>query len=221
MISGIFVGGIIWAIYFALFLIFPGSSSLFAALLVGPYASGYFSARLGGTRAAFVPVVLGSIAALALSIIYLPDTSWGYPHQLWAGVAMLTTLLVLGNFVFSSIGASMGIQTAGRDKFKERPIKDATAEGRTDSDLVAARPQMHYPLQSKMLDIGARQSDLLDDLVLLNDLNSVEEGNGLVEFSPELVEEKKNWLQRQLLNLILEKERLSREYASNGRVPLK
>jgi hypothetical protein len=221
MIAGIFVGGIIWAIYFVLFLVFPGPSSLFAALLVGPYASGYFSARLGGHRAAFVPTVLGSIAALALSVIYLPDTSWAYPHHLWAGVIMLTTLLVLGNFLISSVGTSLGIQVAGRDKLKERPLENQTAEVRSDGTSVATTPQTLDPLKAKMLELKVRQLDLLDDLAFLNDLNSAEEDRGLEEISPELLEEKKNLLQKQLLDLILESERLSREYASNGRVPVK
>ena len=133
---------------------------------------------------------------------------------------MLTTLLVLGNFLISGIGTALGIQVAGRDKLKEKPLEKQTAEVRSDITSVA-KAQMLEPFQTKMLDLKIRQSDLLDDLTFLNDLYSVEEDKGLEEISPELLQEKKNLLQKQLLDLILESERLSREYASNGRVRVK
>jgi hypothetical protein len=209
MIAGIFGGGIIWAICFIPFLVFPEPLSFAAALLVGPSVSGYFVARLGGTRAAFALTIMGSIAALALSVIYLPDTSWEYPHHLWAGAWALTTLLVLGNFIFSLFGGSIGIQFRGLKKLKETPSAKEIVEPERDKTLIGTAPVMPGFLQTKMADLEMQEWHLQNDLIL------IKEKKGLEEFSPELLWEKKKGLETQLVDVILEKERLIRKAVAN------
>ena len=209
MIAGIFGGGIIWATCFSLFLVFPGPLSFAAALLVGPSVSGYLVARLGGSRAAFALTIMGCVAALALSVIYLPDTTWEYPHHLWAGVGMLTTLLVLGNFIFSLFAGSIGIQFKGRKKLKETPSPKEIIQPESDKISKGTAPVMPSLLQTKMADLEMQEWHLQNDLIL------IKEKKGLEEFSPELLGEKQKGLETQLVDVILEKERLIRQAVGN------
>jgi len=123
MIFGMFVGGIAWSTCFSLFLVFPNALSFALAFFIGPFAAGYLGARLGGIRAAYALTLFGTIIMLALSVTYLPDTSWEYPHHIWAGVGLFITLLVLGNAIFTVFGSVTGIQVGDYSKLKKHMVR--------------------------------------------------------------------------------------------------
>ena len=117
---------------------------------------------------------------------------------------MLTTLLVLGNFIFSLFGSSIGIQRRGQKQLKETPSPKATVEPEKDKVSKTTPPPMPSFLQIKMADLEMQEWHLQNDLILIR------EKKGLEEFSPELLVEKKKGLETQLVDVILEKERLPR-----------
>ena len=205
MIAGIVVGGIAWSIYFSLFLIFPDPLSFAAALLVGPFAGGYFGTRVGGWRAATFLVAAGTITVLALSVTYIPHTSWEYPHDLWAGIGLFIALLVLGNLVFASFGSLVAIQRRIPDELKEKPYAPGVLEPAKDNNLRGTAPKMTNPLQTKIVELKMKESDLVRDLTVIKDIK----GSG--QISSELLQERENVIQKQLLDVILEKERLVRK----------
>ena len=209
MIAGIIVGGTIWVIFYALFFVFPDTTSFAAALFMGPFAGGYFSSRLGGNRTALILTFIGSIAALILSLTYIPDTSWEYPHHLWAGVSLLTTLLVLGNFLFLTFGSLIGVRVRVHRELKAEPPRKMNIERERDKLLRGTASNMPGFITTKIANLEAKEKDLQ------NDLTVIKAKKGLDEISPELLEEKKNGLERQLLDIILEKERLIRKSEGN------
>ena len=64
-------------------------------------------------------------------------------------------------------------------------------------------------ITTKIANLEAKEKDLQ------NDLTVIKAKKVLDEISPELLEEKKNGLERQLLDIILEKERLIRKSDGN------
>ena len=204
MIPGIVAGVSIWCTFHILFLTFPEPLSLAAALLVAPCTSGYFAARMGGTAGAWVLTIAGAIATLALSVIYIPHISWEYPHQFWAGVPLLVTLLVMGNFIFLVFGSSVGIQVRRQIQLNEGSIKREAVKPAGNRILGGKTAAMPSYSPTKMAALVIKERDLMSDIAV------VKEGKGLEWVSPELVGEKKAALEKQLLDVILEKERLMR-----------
>jgi hypothetical protein len=211
MIPGIVAGVSIWCTFHILFLTFPEPLSLAAALLVAPCTSGYFAARMGGTAGASVLTIAGAIATLALSVIYIPQISWEYPHQFWAGVPLLVTLLVLGNVIFLLFGSSVGIRVRRQSQLNEGSIKREAVESAGNRILAGKTADMPSYSPTSMAALVMKERDLVNDLAV------VKEGKGLEWVSPELVGEKKAVLEKQLLDVILEKERLLR---NEGKPPM-
>lgn len=208
MIFGMVIGGIIWSTCFSLFLVFPNPLSFALALLIGPFATGYLGGRLGGRRAANALTFVSAIMVLALSVVYLPDTSWEYPHHMWAGVSLFVTLLVLGNAVFTILGGAAGIQGGKYSKLTQTQSKTRVVEQGEGDFLRGTAPNRPDRLQFKIAELRRKERDLQ------NDLATIESKTGLEQISPELLQERQKVLQSQLLDIVLEKERLVRE--SNG-----
>ena len=122
---------------------------------------------------------------------------------------MLTTLLVLGNFIFSLFAGSIGIQGSGLKKLRETPSAKEIVEPERDKISKGTAPVMPNFLQTKMADLEMQEWHLQNDLIL------IKEKKGLEEFSPELLGEKKRGLETQLVDVILEKERLIRKAVAN------
>lgn len=209
MIFGILVGGIAWSTCFSLFLVFPDALSFALAFFIGPFASGYLGARLGGIGAAYTLTLLGTIIILALSLKYLPETSWEYPHHIWAGVGLFVTLLVLGSVIFAVFGSITGIQVGAYSKLKQTQGKTKVVGQKKGDFLRGTAPHMPDPLQVRIAELRKKETDLQNDLAI------VEAKKGLERISPELLEERQKVLQRQLLDIVLEKERLIRESKAN------
>ena len=211
MIAAIIAGGAIWSTFYILFLIFPEPLSLAAALLVAPCTSGYFAARIGGRTAASVLTIAGTIATLTLSLIYIPHMSWEYWREFWGGIPLLVALMVLGNLNFLFIGSSVGIQVRRESQLEERitrigAVKSAGAR-------ILPRKATDMPNYS----VAGMEALLMAERDLMNDLAVVKEGKGLEWISPELVGERKAALEKQLLDVILQKERLVR---NEGKPPM-
>jgi hypothetical protein len=205
MIAGMVAGGSIWGVFLMLFLIFPEPLSLAAALIVGPWAGGYFAARLSGRTAASVVTIVCVIATLAFSVVYVPHTSWEYPHGFWAGVPLLVILLVLGNFIFIFLGTLIGIQVRTQGHLKQRALNREPVKSAQGQILaVKATDMPSYPL-TRIEALVLEERHLANDLAVINEKKEFE---GL---SPELVSEKKVALEKKLLDIVLEKERLIRE----------
>jgi hypothetical protein len=200
VVAGIIFGEIIWAICFIPFLIYPGPSSFFLALFIAPFFGGYFGARRGGNGAAYIITIIVFIAVSVLSGVYITNTSWDYAHHLWAGVALLITLLVLCNIIFVVSGGLLGIQIQGRGRHKQEGIKPEK-----DELLRGTLPKVPNPLQAKIGELEMKEKDLRHDLVVIKNKR------GLEQVSPELLGEREKGLEKQLLDVILEKERLIRK----------
>jgi len=209
MITGIVAGGSIWCMFYILLLIFPEPLSLAGALFIGPFAGGYFAARLSGIKAASVLTIAGTITTLALSVIYIPHTSWEYLHQLWAGITVLVVLLVLANFVFLGFGSMMGIQARSQGQPKEERLKIEDAQSAWDQISAGRGADIPSHGLSRMAALVTEERDLM------NDLTVIKEKKALEGFSPELICEKKIALEKQLLDITLEKERLLRKTTGN------
>jgi hypothetical protein len=209
MIFGMIIGGIIWAASWSVFLVLPGALSFSLALIIGPLVTGYFGGRLGGRRAGYALTFVGTVIALALSTVYVPHISWEYPHNIWAGVSLFITLLVLGNAAFTVLGGVTGIQAREYSKLKQTESKTKVAGQRKDGFLRGTAPSLPDPLQVKITELLRKESDLQ------NDLATIEAKKGLDQISPTLLQERQNVLQIQLLDVVLEKERLIRESKRN------
>jgi len=209
MISGIIVGATVWSICFIVFLIYPDPLSFTLALLIGPFVSGYFGARLGGRIAAYVLIIGVTILVLSLSLVYIPNIAWEYPREGWAGVALFIALLVLGNALFVSFGALTGIAAVRSRQSKQRPTDRQTVEVGKDSSLRGTVPKMSDHLQARIVEIEVKEEDLQNDLTVLKYTKT------LGQISPGLLEEREKGLQQQLLDIILEKERLIRKSKAN------
>jgi hypothetical protein len=202
MIFGVIVGGIIWSTCFSLFIVFPNALSFALAFFVGPFAAGYLGLRMGGRRAAYALTLVGTIMVLALSVTYLPHTSWEYPHHIWAGVGLFVTLLVLGSAIFTFFGSLTGIRAGEYSNLKQIQTKKKVV-GQGKGDFLRGRaPNMTDPLQFKVAELSKRERDLRNDLAV------IESKKGLEQISPELLQERQKVLQSQLLDIVLEKERL-------------
>lgn len=209
MIAGILVGGIIWAACVSLFFVYPNPWTFALALLVGPFLGGFTGGRLGGGRAAYVLIIVGIIAVLAVSVKYVPDTSWQYPHHVWAGIGLFIALLILGNLLFVGFGSLIGIQGALRSGLKRATPKTVVA-GPAKGDFVrGTAPRMPNPLQSRIGELEKQEQDLQRDLTVLKDRK------GLEQISPQLLREREKEIQTQLLDIVLEKERLLRKTQGN------
>jgi hypothetical protein len=207
VVAGIIFGEIIWAICFIPFLIYPGPSSFFLALFIAPFFGGYFGARRGGNRAAYIITIIVFIAVSVLSGVYIPNTSWDYAHHLWAGVALLITLLILCNIIFVVSGGLLGIQIQGRGRHKQEGIKPEKEIKKPEKDelLRGTLPKVPNPLQAEIAELEMKEKDLRHDLVVIKNKR------GLEQVSPELLGEREKGLEKQLLDVILEKERLIRK----------
>lgn len=207
MVAGIIFGLIIWAICFIPFLIYPSPSSFFLALFVAPLFGGYFGARQGGNRAAYIITIIVFIAVSVLSGVYITNTSWDYAHHLWAGVALLITLLILCNIIFVFSGGLLGIQVQGRGRNKQEGLKPEMEIKKPEKEelLRGTLPKMPNPLQAKIAELEGKEKDLRHDLVVIKNKK------GLEQVSPELLGEREKGLEKQLLDVILEKERLIRK----------
>lgn len=202
---GMIVGLVMWSTCFSLFLVFPSALSFALAFFLGPLATGYLGGRLGGRRASYALTMVSTIMILALSVVYLPRTSWEYPHHLWAGVGLFVTLLVLGNGIFTVFGGVMGIQAGERSKLKQTQGKTKVVRQKRGDFRRGTAPNMPDPLQVKIAELRRKETDLQGDLAI------IEARKGLEQISPELLQERQNMLQSQLLDIVLEKERLIRE----------
>jgi len=211
MLTGMSVGGIIWSVCFSIFFVFPNPLSFVLAFFIGPCATGYLGGRLGGRGTAYALTLFGTIAALALSVVYLPSTSWGYPHHLWAGVFLFATLLILGNAIFISFGGLVGIQGREYSKLKQTRSKTKVAEQKRGDYLRGTAPHTRDPVQARIDELGRRESDLRNDLTI------IAAKKGLEQIPPELLEERQKVLQSQLLDTVLEKERLIRQSGEEPR----
>ena len=207
MVAGIIFGLIIWAICFIPFLIYPSPSSFFLALFVAPLFGGYFGARQGGNRAAYIITIIVFIAVSVLSGVYITNTSWDYAHHLWAGVALLITLLILCNIIFVFSGGLLGIQVQGRGRNKQEGLQPEKEIKKPEKDelLRGTLPKMPNLLQPKIAELEMKEKDLRHDLVVIKNKK------GLEQVSPELLGEREKGLEKQLLDVILEKERLIRK----------
>jgi hypothetical protein len=207
VVAGIIFGLIIWAICFIPFLMYPSPSSFFLALFVAPLFGGYFGARRGGNRAAYIITIIVFIAVSVLSGVYIPNTSWDYAHHLWAGVAFLITLLILCNIIFVVSGGLLGIQIKSRGRHKQEDTKPEEEIKKPEKDelLQGTLPKMPNPLQAKITELEMKEKDLRHDLAVIKNKK------GLEQVSPELLGEREKGLEKQLLDVILEKERLIRK----------
>ncbi len=114
-------------------------------------------------------------------------------------------LLVLGNFLFLGLGSFIGIRVRRQGQLKVEPRRKEAAKSARDLTLAAQAAVMPGYSQNRLASIVIEERDLI------NDLTVIEEQKGLKGISPELVGEKKVALEKQLLDIILEKERLLRE----------
>jgi hypothetical protein len=207
VVAGIIFGLIIWAICFIPFLIYPSPSSFFLALFVAPLFGGYFGARQGGNRAAYIITIIVFIAVSVLSGVYITNTSWDYAHHLWAGVALLITLLILCNIIFVFSGGLLGIQVRGGGRNKQEGVQPEKEIKKPEKDelLRGTLPNSPNLLQAKIAELEMKEKDLRHDLVVIKNKR------GLEQVSPELLGEREKGLEKQLLDVILEKERLIRK----------
>ena len=208
MVAGIIFGQIIWAICFIPFLIYPSSSSFFLALFIAPFFGGYFGARRGGNGAAYIITIIVFIAVSVLSGVYITDTSWDYAHHLWAGVALLIILLILCNIIFVASGGLLGIQVqriGQRNKQEGLKPEKEIKKPEKEELLRGTLPNSPNPLQAKIAELEMKEKDLRHDLVIIKNKR------GLEQVSPELLGEREKGLEKQLLDVILEKERLIRK----------
>ncbi len=206
MMAGIIGGAAIWALFSTLFFVFPDATSFTAAFFISPFACGYFGARLGGRIAALIVMVAGSLAALILSLIYLPDTSWEYPHDIWAGVGFFIAFFVLGNLVFLMFGSLMGIRVREGQNVKGGTTPRLNVEqGSGELLRGTATGGMPSPVTSKIAILESKEKDLKSDLEV------IKTKKGLDGVPLELLEEMQGSLEKQLLDIILQKERLLRK----------
>jgi hypothetical protein len=210
MISGIYAGGVVSLTCFAIFLSFPGPFTLALVLLISPLAGGFLAARLGGGRAAFLLALTSSIMFAVLIAIYFHELPWEYAHNFWGGVTVFTIFFTICNFVLICAAGAVVTQVVGqnilrkqeRGKEVPKPVKAAYLRGTLPPSL--------NTLKAAIAELEKTEQNLINDLLIIRDKK------GLEGISPDALQEKDESLQKQILEVVLEKERLIRKLQAKG-----
>lgn len=220
MAYGTLVGAVVWLACYVVFLVFPTPLSVVLGLFLAPFVGGYSAARLGGGGAGTIVTLVGLIVVVVLGVVYIPKESWEPLQNFWGGTAVFVVLSAICNLLLAAIGSSLGVELRNQAKLKQAKSKEQVARPAVESkeqvaipakvkEVRGTLPPSSVSLHTKIAGLEIREQDLRHDLKVLESRKSVE------GISLQMVEEKERELQRQLLEVILEKERLISK--SNGK----
>ena len=210
MIYGISVAGVISLIGLAIFLGFPGPVTLALVLLIAPLASGFFAARLGGGRAALLIALTSSIMFAVLIAICFSDLSWEYIHNTWGGVTTFTILFTISNFALICASGAVVIQVSRQNMLKEQESGKEIAKPVNVPYLRGTLATTSNAPKTKIAELEKKEQDLRNDLLIIGDKK------GLNAISQKMLEEKEESIKKQMLEVVLEKERLIRKLGTKG-----
>jgi len=219
MASGTLVGAVVWLASYVVFLVFHTPLSVVLGLFLAPFVGGYAAARLGGGRAGIIVTLVGLIVVVVLGVVYIPKESWEPLRNFWGGIAVFVVLSAICNLLLAAIGSSLGAELRDQAqsiqaksiqaRSKQSESKEQVARPAKVKEVRGTLPPSSVSLNTKIAGLEIREQDLRHDLKVLESAKAIE---GL---SSQLVEEKARELQKQLLDVILEKERLIGK--SNGK----
>lgn len=215
---GTLVGVVVWLACYVVFLVFPTPLSVVLGLFLAPFVGGYSGARLGGERAGTIVTLSGLVVVVVLGVVYIPRESWEPLRDFWGGLAVFVVLSAICNLLLAAIGSSLGAELRNQAESRQTKPKQAESKERVVRSAPESKEQVAMPakvkevrgtlppssvsLHVKIAGLEMREQDLKHDLKVL------EGGKAIEGLSSQLVEEKVKELQKQLLEVILEKERL-------------